>query len=57
MSTQLALIIVMIIITMVAIFAIYKLGKCRAKSGFLIYPYLDLDEPGERGQYYELSKC
>ena len=28
----------------------------RAKEGYLIYPYLDLDEPGERGSYYALSE-
>jgi hypothetical protein len=26
------------------------------REAFLIYPYLDLDEPGERGSYYALSE-
>jgi hypothetical protein len=25
------------------------------REGYLIYPYLDLDEPGERGVYYALT--
>ena len=29
----------------------------RVREGYLIYPYLDLDEPGERGSYYALSEC
>lgn len=28
-----------------------------AREGYLVYPYLDLDEPGERGQYYALTEC
>lgn len=31
-------------------------GRGRQKDGYLIYPYLDLDEPGERGSYYALSE-
>jgi len=27
------------------------------KEGYLVYPYLDLDEPGERGDYYGLQSC
>jgi len=27
------------------------------REGYLIYPYLDLDEPGERGSYYAMMQC
>jgi len=30
-------------------------GCLGRRSGFLIYPYLDLDEPGVRGSYYAMS--
>lgn len=29
----------------------------RKREGYLIYPYLDLEEPGERGDYYSLQAC
>lgn len=29
----------------------------RGREHYLIYPYLDLDEPGERGSYYQLAEC
>jgi hypothetical protein len=32
-------------------------GKKPRREGYLIYPYLDLDEPGERGDYYALTRC
>lgn len=32
-------------------------ARPRGKEGYLVYPYLDLDEPGERGSYYGLSEC
>lgn len=28
----------------------------RPREGYLVYPYLDLDEPGERGSYYALAE-
>ena len=28
-----------------------------AREGYLVYPYLDLDEPGERGSYFGLTEC
>jgi hypothetical protein len=32
-------------------------GHRKRREGYLIYPYLDLDEPGERGQHYAMSEC
>ena len=40
-----------------ALAVIYAAGTNRQKrEGYLIYPYIDLESPGERGNYYALSE-
>jgi hypothetical protein len=62
MSVQAILVATILVILIVAISAIYKLGKCRGrnmaakKEGYLVYPYIDLVEPGARGNYYAMSE-
>ena len=49
----------LIVLALLAIFAIAVAGRCPARAsreGYLVYPYLDLDEPGTRGSYYGLSE-
>jgi hypothetical protein len=29
----------------------------RRREGYLVYPYLDLDEPGVRGSPYAMTTC
>lgn len=50
-------VLIVVVILIIAFAAVYRLGKCRAKEGYLIYPYLDLDTPGVRGNYYAMSEC
>jgi hypothetical protein len=54
-TLRIALVIVVILIV-VALLALA--GRSRGSRGdhYLVYPYLDLDEPGERGSYYALSE-
>lgn len=56
MNVTLGAVLIVTIIIVIALVATYRLGKCRAKEGYLIYPYLDLVSPGERGQYYAMSE-
>jgi hypothetical protein len=32
-------------------------SRAQGREGFLIYPYIDLDTPGERGSPYALAEC
>ncbi len=47
----------MLAMVSVVIVKLSKLGRRPRRDGYLVYPYLDLDEPGERGSYYSLVNC
>ncbi len=58
-AAAVAVVIVIVIVIIVAVavaVALVRRGR-RRKDGYLVYPYIDLDEPGERGSYYALSEC
>jgi len=53
---------ILIVLTLLAVAAMFyfsgKDGRAdMPKDGYLVAPYLDLDEPGERGSYYSLVDC
>lgn len=55
-ASTMALLVVLAIVLIALAFC--RRGRHRkGREGYLIYPYLDLDEPGERGQYYAMSEC
>jgi hypothetical protein len=53
-QTAFALLVVLALLLIAALCGALRGG---GREGYLIYPYLDLDEPGERGQYYGLTEC
>lgn len=46
----------LIVLVLLVIAAVVRADHKRDRDGYLIYPYLDLSEPGERGSYYALSE-
>lgn len=51
-TTLYALLVVLAILIVGAMFFVAERPR---REGYLIYPYLDLDEPGERGSYYGMT--
>ena len=49
-----AILMVLVLLLIGAVF--FAASRGPNKEGYLVYPYLDLDEPGERGSYYALSE-
>ncbi|MFA7286901.1 MAG: hypothetical protein WC052_04560 [Patescibacteria group bacterium] len=57
----LASLVALVLILVVVLWATYRKGGHGREHGhsretYLIYPYLDLDTPGERGSYYAMSE-
>ena len=53
-----------VIALLVFLVLLVLLGSVRAGArhrprgdGYLVYPYLDLDDPGDRGSYYAMAEC
>lgn len=49
----------LVVLALVLIAAMFYFGDFRGRpggEGYLVYPYLDLDTPGERGSYYAMSE-
>jgi hypothetical protein len=53
-ATQFA---VLVLLVMLIVAGMRLVAPASGREGYLIYPYLDLDEPGERGSYYQLDSC
>jgi hypothetical protein len=59
MRTSAAVLILLLVVAIVLLAADLR-RQCRRagrRDGYLIAPYLDLDELGERGDYYALTQC
>ena len=50
-----AVLAVLVVLIIVAMFAVGDRRPCA--DHYLVAPYLDLDELGERGSYYAMSEC
>jgi hypothetical protein len=46
-----------VIVVLAVVIAVVVAAKSRKTESFLVYPYLDLDEPGVRGSPYALAEC
>lgn len=50
-------VLIALIAVALAVMAYVLLSRAPTREGYLVYPYLDLDEPGARGSYYALSEA